>query len=48
MVLKGNALLRAFVMGLKGQCEFKVGYKYSIIFILYFTSSIHNFAYLLK
>jgi hypothetical protein len=47
MTLKGNVLLRAFGMGLKGQCEFKVGYKRSGIFIPYVTSSIHNFAYFL-
>jgi hypothetical protein len=48
MTLKGNALIRAFVTRLKGQCEFKVGYKHSVIFIPYFTSSIHNVAHLLK
>jgi hypothetical protein len=48
MTLQGNELLRSFVMGLKGQCEFKVGYKHSVIFIPYITTSIHNLAYLLK
>jgi hypothetical protein len=45
MTLQGNALLCAFVMGLKGQCGFKVGYKRSAIFISYFTSSIHDIAH---
>jgi hypothetical protein len=42
MILEGNALIQVFVMRLKGQCEFKVGYKHSAIFIPYFTSPIHK------
>jgi hypothetical protein len=48
MTLQENEILRSFIMGLKGQCEFKVGYKHSVIFIPYITTSIHNLAYLLK
>jgi hypothetical protein len=44
MTLEGNVLIRAILMRLKGQCEFKVGYKHSVIFIPYFTSSIHELA----
>jgi hypothetical protein len=34
MTLKGNALLRAFLMLLNELCDFKVGYKHSVIFIV--------------
>jgi len=44
MILEANTLIHVFVMRLKGQCEFKVGYNHSAIFIPYFTSPIHELA----